>query len=250
LGYFKGLKKPKASFALPRIVWLFYFIMAKLKIANKFATVPNLLLNDNLITLKAKGLYAYIQSKPDNWEFSAERISRQLREGLPSVKSALQELEVNGYLNRRRYQNNKGFWEVEYILFDNPAIENPMAENLLSGNPTQENPMVGKPSNNINKEFSNKESIKEKIERKTHEFIILIEPFRFDLGNEFQDFIEYWTEPNHKNGKLRYEDQKYFDISKRIKTWMTNSTKFKNNGTNNSEKLGTSAARMEALRNW
>jgi hypothetical protein len=44
--------------------------------------------------------------------------------------------------------------------------------------------------------------------------------------------------------------EKFFDIARRIKTWMTNSTKFKNNGTNNSEKLGTSAARMEALKNW
>jgi hypothetical protein len=230
---------------------LFVFkIMAKLKIANKFATVPNLLLNDNLITLKAKGLYAYIQSKPDNWEFSAERISRQLREGLPSIKSALQELEINGYLNRNRYQNKKGFWEVDYVLYDNPTIENPTAENLLSGKPTEENPTIGKPSNNNNKEFTNKESIKDIIESKVSKFQEIMEVFRYDLEDEFDNFIGYWAEPNHKNGKLRYEDQKYFDISKRIKTWMTNSTKFKNNGTNNTEKLGTSAARMQALRNW
>jgi len=223
--------------------------MAKLKIANKFATVPNLLLNDNLITLKAKGLYAYIQSKPDNWEFSAERISRQLREGLPSVKSALQELEVNGYLNRRRYQNNKGFWEVEYILFDNPTIENPMAENLLSGNPTQENPIVGKPSNNTNKEFSNKESIKESIERKVSKFSESLEEYRFELGNEYERFFDYWTESNEK-GKLKWEFEKTFEISKRIKTWLSRSKNYNNGNSNNEPKLGTSAARMEALKKW
>lgn len=223
--------------------------MAKLKIANKFATVPNLLLNDNLITLKAKGLYAYIQSKPDNWEFSAERISRQLREGLPSVKSALQELEVNGYLNRRRYQNNKGFWEVEYILFDNPMIENPMAENLLSGNPTEENPAVGKPSNNTNKEFSNKESIKESIERKVSKFSESLEDYRFELGSDYERFFDYWTESNEK-GKLKWEFEKTFEISKRVKNWILRSKTFKNNGTNNSEKRGTSIDRMEALKKW
>jgi hypothetical protein len=224
--------------------------MAKLKIANKYATVPNILLNDNLITLKAKGLYAYIQSKPDNWEFSAERISRQLREGLPSVKSALQELEINGYLNRRRYQNNKGFWEVEYILFDNPSIENPMAENLLSGNPTEENPTIGKPSNNTNKEFSNKESIKESIERKVSKFSESLEDYRFELGNEYERFFDYWTESNEK-GKLKWEFEKTFEISRRVKNWILRSKTYKNNGTNyNEPKLGTSAARMQALKNW
>ncbi len=133
--------------------------MAKLKIASRYATVPNELLNDNLISLKSKGMYAFIQSKPDNWEFSAEKISRLLREGLPSVKSALQELEENGYLCRRRYQNSKGFWEVEYILYENPKVENPMAENLTLGNPTKENPTTGKTSNNSKQVFTNQDSI-------------------------------------------------------------------------------------------
>lgn len=66
---------------------------------------------------------------------------------------------------------------------------------------------------------------------------------------EINKFHDYWTEKNSK-GKERWENEKYFDISRRIKTWITNSTKFKNNGTNNESKLGTSAARMEALRNW
>lgn len=219
--------------------------MAKLKIANKYATVPNLLLNDSNISLKAKGLYAFIQSKPDNWEFSAERISSQLKEGLPSIKASLQELEKFGYLTRDRYQNLQGYWEVEYTLFENPAVGF-----LPSGNPTEENPIVGKPSNNTNKDFSKKDSIDTIIIKKKERFLTSLEVYRFDLENEFENFYEYWSEPNQKNGKLRFEDQKFFEISKRIKTWMNNSTKFKNNGTNTSEKLGTSAARMEALRNW
>jgi hypothetical protein len=52
-----------------------------------------------------------------------------------------------------------------------------------------------------------------------------------------------------KKGKPRWESEKFFDISRRVKTWMQNKTKFNNNG-NTTEKLGTSAARMEALRKW
>jgi len=80
-------------------------------------------------------------------------------------------------------------------------------------------------------------------------FSEMLSPYILELSDEYDNFYYYWTEKNNK-GKERWEMEKFFDIARRIKTWMTNSTKFKNNGTNNSEKLGTSAARMEALKNW
>lgn len=80
-------------------------------------------------------------------------------------------------------------------------------------------------------------------------FSEMLSPYLLELSDEYDNFYSYWTEKNNK-GKERWEMEKFFDIARRIKTWMTNSTKFKNNGTNNEQKLGTSAARMEALRNW
>lgn len=75
-------------------------------------------------------------------------------------------------------------------------------------------------------------------------------PFIEDLNTEYDNFFSYWTEKN-KKGKERWEMEKFFDLSRRITTWMNNKSKFNNNGnSNNSEKLGTSAARMEALRKW
>jgi len=80
-------------------------------------------------------------------------------------------------------------------------------------------------------------------------FSEMLSPFIADLNDEYDNFFSYWTEKD-KKGKERWENEKYFDISRRIKTWITNSTKFKSNGTNDNKPLGTSAARMEALRNW
>jgi hypothetical protein len=80
-------------------------------------------------------------------------------------------------------------------------------------------------------------------------FSEMLSPFIADLNDEYDNFFSYWTEKD-KKGKERWENEKYFDISRRIKTWITNSTKFKTNGTNDNKPLGTSAARMEALRNW
>jgi hypothetical protein len=223
--------------------------MGKLIIKNRYGTIPNDLLNSIHISFKAKGMYAYIQSKPDNWEFSAERISKQVKEGLPSVISALKELENFGYLARNRYQNNKGFWVVDYLLY-----EIPIEENLITGKPNEENPNIGKQSNISNNDYSKQEdnnytNNKERVVKdKQISFYDMVTMVQSEIGDEYENFVSYWMEAD-KKGKPRWESEKFFDISRRVKTWMQNKTKFNNNG-NTTEKLGTSAARMEALRKW
>jgi hypothetical protein len=92
-----------------------------LKIIQRFfGAAPNELLNNPQISLKAKGLYSYLNSKPENWDFSVESIASQVKEGVDSVRAAVHELEGFGYLIREKYQNEKGFWEVDYLLFASP----------------------------------------------------------------------------------------------------------------------------------
>jgi len=66
---------------------------------------------------------------------------------------------------------------------------------------------------------------------------------------DINKFHDYWTEKNSK-GKERWEMEKFFDISRRIKTWIGNKSKFNQNGNSNDKPKGTSHDRMEALRNW
>lgn len=69
-------------------------------------------------------------------------------------------------------------------------------------------------SNNTNKLYSHKEA-----------FVNRVDEFRDKLGNQYDSFISYWTEANDK-GKMRFQDQKFFDISRRISTWVKNSKNF------------------------
>lgn len=100
-----------------------------------------------------------------------------------------------------------------------------------------------------NKPKVNKSKVKESKVIISFSEMLLPHNHLFYDTEEMNKFYDYWTEKNSK-GNERWQNEKYFDITRRIKTWITNSTKFKNNGTNTSEKRGTSAARMEALRNW
>ena len=69
-------------------------------------------------------------------------------------------------------------------------------------------------SNNTNKLYSHKEA-----------FVNRVDEFKDKLGNQYESFISYWTEANDK-GKMRFQDQKFFDISRRISTWVKNSKNF------------------------
>ena len=130
----------------------------KLRIQNRFGITPNLLLNDSSISLKAKGLYWYIQSKPDDWDFSGLRIAKDHKDWKDWIFSALRELEDTWYLIRTKTKNNKWNWEVEYTLLDSPVsrTENPprvpRAENPEAENPEAENPPTNK-ERNTNKEI-------------------------------------------------------------------------------------------------
>ena len=95
----------------------------------------------------------------------------------------------------------------------------------------------------------NDDKVKEsKVKESKVKLIDIITPHIYLLGDEYDNFYAYWTEQN-KSGKERWELEKFFNIERRINTWISNKTKFSNNG-NTTEKLGTSAARMEALRKW
>ena len=231
--------------------------MGKLIIKNRYGTIPNDLLNSIHISFKAKGMYAYIQSKPDNWEFSAERISKQVKEGLPSVISALKELENFGYLARNRYQNNKGFWVVDYLLY-----EIPIEENLITGKPNEENPNIGKQSNNSNKDISNKDYInKEFIENSFDNFFGNKEiTLREEIFNKWfqhkKEKKQSYTPSGKKELFKTWENKSDQELELAVNHSISNNysgifeSKQQINNGNTTEKLGTSAARMEALRKW
>jgi hypothetical protein len=96
--------------------------MSKLIVKTRFAQTPNVLLEDKTISFRAKGVYAYIQSKPDGWDFSIEKIAKSSGETQFKVKYALQELSKAGYLYRETISRGRGSFEIEYHLFAEPNL--------------------------------------------------------------------------------------------------------------------------------
>ena len=77
--------------------------------------------------------------------------------------------------------------------------------------------------NNTNKLYNDKEA-----------FIKRLDELKDKLGNQYDSFLSYWTEEDAK-GKMRFQDQKFFDISRRIATWTKNSKNFEPVATQNTK---------------
>lgn len=109
-----------------------------------FALIPNDLVFSKEISLKAKGLYGYLQAKPNDYDFAYYRVANELKEGKGTVLSTLKELENSGYLSRKKYQDKLGHWCVEYKLHAIPKSKNRSQENRSQENPYSEKPDTGK----------------------------------------------------------------------------------------------------------
>jgi len=99
-----------------------------------FTMVANEVLYNKNLSFKAKGLYSYLFSKPDTWDFSGDRIIMETVDGRKAIFSALKELEKEGYLFRNRLPSGKMEYNLKYSA-NNPMpktgnrVEEPNAPN-------------------------------------------------------------------------------------------------------------------------
>ena len=67
-----------------------------------FTTVDNVVLNDTNLSWKAKGLFVYLWSQSDEWDFYESEVVKHSTDKIASLKSGLKELEQQGYLKRQK----------------------------------------------------------------------------------------------------------------------------------------------------
>ena len=78
-------------------------------------------LRDTRRSLKAIGLFSIILSLPPEWTFSIAGLAAITRDGIATVRAALNELESNGYLTRKRVRGEDGKLEKnEYTFYEIP----------------------------------------------------------------------------------------------------------------------------------
>ena len=138
--------------------------MIKKKLNKNFSIIDNRIAQYKGLSFEARGLYFYMVSLPDGWDFSEERIAKNANIGLLKCKRILKELFIIGLLKREFTHNERGNRKSIYTLFDFSTIESPTFEKQMF-----ENQMINKEinlqRNKDKKEINlNKKNIKKSFE--------------------------------------------------------------------------------------
>ena len=128
----------------------------KNNLKDSYTIIANDILNSKELSLKAKGLYAFMASKPDNWNFSYDGLTFQLQEGEKAIRSAVKELENVGILIKLPTKNGNKFAGWKWILHPNKDEINLLKGNDQDGHYQKGNDRKG--NDQKGNEISNKEN--------------------------------------------------------------------------------------------
>ena len=186
--------------------------MNRISKKTNFTTLSNVFLRDNNISFKAKGLFAYMFSMSDGWNFTIKSISSQQKEGEDSIRTALNELKDNGYIIYEKHSDGSGTYHMQ----DKPELENPNLENPIMGksNPIKKEQLTKNKNTYASDAFTKEQleaiiSYRSKIRKpiKTQQAVTgLSNCFKecYDAGYMFEEIFELMQEKQWQTIKLEW----------------------------------------------
>ena len=92
---------------------------------GNYTNTSNKVIRDERLTWKARGIFNYLWSQADNWQFYVAEIANHAKDGVKSTRSGLDELEKYGYLKRiNRHDKSGSFDGMDWILSDIGGLNN------------------------------------------------------------------------------------------------------------------------------
>lgn len=114
---------------------------------NNFVMMDKSFLEDTRLSYKAKGILAYLLSKPDNWKVIVGNLVNYSTDGKASVYAGLKELKECRYYEKIPIRDDKGHfirwestvYECPYPLTDFPEMGKPQMDYPFMGNRERNN---------------------------------------------------------------------------------------------------------------
>lgn len=166
------------------------------KFQKNFSIYDNNILQDCNLSLEARGLYCFMASLPDDWDFSYERLANANNCSYDRIKRIMNELIKSGLIKREFYNNEKGNRKSNYFIYDYSNI--PIKENHTDEKPTKENTTKENIGDNIKKENlqSTKNIKKENIKKEKKSLKVQALDLFEENKKEIKDFFSFedWFE--------------------------------------------------------
>lgn len=131
---------------------------------NPYIVINKSIVTDKRLSWKAKGIWMYAFSRPEDWQFYLCDLIKQSTDGRESIRSGLKELENAGYLHRSQKRTNGHFGSAEWVFYEEsvelknkvPQTGFPTTVDESTGN----RPLLSNEVNQVIKKTTNETAIK------------------------------------------------------------------------------------------
>jgi len=124
------------------------------KIKENFTTIPNSVIRNKSLSDRARFLFCYMASMPNDWQFYQSAMAKELGYTKDTLRKYMEELLSTGYLIREQRREKGKFDSYDYTINFSPCMENTdTVKNRHDKKPTREKSTL------INKDFKEKKTI-------------------------------------------------------------------------------------------
>ncbi|WP_041963810.1 hypothetical protein [Sulfurospirillum cavolei] len=180
---------------------------------KNFSMVSNIIVKDNSISLKAKGMCLILVHFPENWHFYEENLQECCIDKRTAISNALKELEDAGYLYREQLRE-KGKFSNKIWIFSDEGLSQ---DDILGANTEcrktdvgfsgfVKSPTINTHSNNI-QEYNKKNPQKRKRKKAYYEFVNVLKSNVIEYPNLKVLFEENTYTFVNINGQLLLKDE-------------------------------------------
>jgi hypothetical protein len=130
------------------------------KIKENFTTIPNSVIRNKALSDRARFLFCYMASMPNDWQFYQSAMAKELNYSKDTLRKYMEELLSTGYLIRIQRREKGKFDSYDYTINFSPCMENTDTVKNGSGKiPNREkstvtNKDLEQRKNNTNKDFN------------------------------------------------------------------------------------------------
>ena len=96
----------------------------KNKVRRDFTIIPNALINDDNLTDRARFLFVYMASKPEDWDFYQVPLAKKLGYSIDTLRKYISELLESGWMERQERREGGKFDSFDYTLLPSPSGKN------------------------------------------------------------------------------------------------------------------------------
>lgn len=124
---------------------------------NPFVMMDRRPIENADLSWKAKGILAYLLSRPDNWTVRLGDLVKRSTDGTHAIRAAIKELISAGHVFRREIKDEKGrFLRYELEVYEIPFTGSPLIDFPQADNPQPENHTLNNTDYTENKKHGDK----------------------------------------------------------------------------------------------